>query len=260
LGEEGADYLLLAFPKEGAARAAAEFLAMAAQGLDLGLRAEMLQTERRDWEELATIGEAVVGLTHGLNNSFNTLLLQAAVVQLKAPEPLREEVALIRQEGMRAAGRLRPLLRVREQRRLARAPQDLNHAVKTALAEERALSLRLETQMDSDLAPLAAAPGDLPRLVGLLLRLAAASQVVRLRLRTRRVGAGVRLLVEPEDDEADQRGPIALQDVPDERDASESELERLAVESLLKQVEGRLEVQRRSNGFAFVVSWGVQEN
>jgi hypothetical protein len=251
LGEGG--YLALAFREGESGRAAAPLLALAAQGLSLALRVEALEQERERQDGLCTIGEAVVGLTHGLNNCFNTMLLQAAVVQLKAPEPLRAEVALIRQEGMKAAARLRPLLRVREHRRAAWAPQDLNRAAAAALAGARQAG-RVRAEWGASLPPVAAGPGELPRLLVLLLRVVLACQPGALRLRTVADGDGVRLMLEPEGT-GERQTPIGLDALPESDDEADGAVDRLALESLARFLGGRVDAYRRDGGFAFVLSW-----
>jgi len=63
--------------------------------------------------DVEAVSEAAGDLTHALNNSLNSMVLQAAVLQTRVPEPLRGDLSLIRQEGARAAALLQPLGRLR---------------------------------------------------------------------------------------------------------------------------------------------------
>jgi hypothetical protein len=86
-----------------------ELLALAGHTLGLRLDVEAVST---------AAGE----LTHALNNSLNSMILQAAVLQTRVPEALRDDLGVIRKEGVRAAALLQPLASLRAQYRPGSPP------------------------------------------------------------------------------------------------------------------------------------------
>jgi hypothetical protein len=53
--------------------------------------------------ELTASGQKIVELVHDLANHLNRMVLQASCLQLKADEKIREDIEVIRQEGIQAA-------------------------------------------------------------------------------------------------------------------------------------------------------------
>jgi hypothetical protein len=53
--------------------------------------------------DLIATGQKIVELVHDLSNHLNRMVLQASCLQLKAGEKLREEIEVIRQEGIQAS-------------------------------------------------------------------------------------------------------------------------------------------------------------
>ncbi|HMF17413.1 MAG TPA: hypothetical protein VKE98_09415 [Gemmataceae bacterium] len=53
--------------------------------------------------ELTASGQKIVELVHDLSNHLNRMVLQASCLQLEADEKLREDIEVIRQEGIQAA-------------------------------------------------------------------------------------------------------------------------------------------------------------
>src|ERR1700722_8291822 len=60
---------------------------------------------QRQLMELVTVGEAAGYLVHAINNHLNSMVLQAACVQMQTQPPVREQAENIRHEGARAAAR-----------------------------------------------------------------------------------------------------------------------------------------------------------
>jgi hypothetical protein len=205
-------------------------LSLAAHILALRLELEAVRSELASLEEPALIGEATGALTHDLNNHLNGMVLQAAIVQTRVDEPLREMLAVIRQGGVKASALLRPIIEARAQRRERRLSADLNAEVRR-VASARGLRLALT----DDLPPLSADPVDVRRLVELL------AEVVSYRfpatLRTGMEAGAVFLLVE---------GGAK------EEDASAPDLQRLALRSLVRQTGARLEVLRPGEAFQLI--------
>jgi hypothetical protein len=209
---------------------------------------ENLETELADLTELALVGEALLGLAHELNNSLNAMALQAAAVEMQVGESLRADLAEIRREGARAAARLRPLLQLRLRRRQSRSGVDLNEVVREVLADR---PVRLD--LAGDLLPVRAGPGELRRLVRLLLPITAA-------VRTWQDKDQAKMALEVPGG-TQPPGPADLFDPDSEAEGPLGPLERLAVMSLVRQLDGQLSQEARADGTRMVIlTWRtVQE-
>jgi hypothetical protein len=201
-------------------------LGLAAQCLGLWLRHEELAREQASALELATLGEAMVGAAHGLNNSLNAIVLQAAVVQARAPEELRELLGPIRAEGVAAAQRLRPLLDWRQQHDQGRAAIDLNAAVESLEG--------CTLKPGPNLPAVHLQPETLHHLLRLLVQQAAAQEAGSPVCIVTQARAGrVFLLLDPEP-------PAGWPDASPGEDLDE-ELRRSAVRSLLRRLGAAVE-------------------
>jgi signal transduction histidine kinase len=256
-------FLLLGVPAETPPemRALLEtLLGLAAHALSAQRRAAAAREERREVNDLITAGDAALGLVHDLNNHLNSMMLQAAVVQMQVAEPLREELAPIRREGSQAATRLRLLLRFRDLRRQNRAPVDLHQLLGEVLAECPEFAGRVTAEADSA-APVSVLRLDVKRLLTLLLRRVLACPAL--------AGAGLRVRTAPADE-----GP-GLQLIPVGAPAPEqlascldpaaaggdvlSELERTAFQTLLRQTGGQLRSGDTPAGPGLLVTWKPRE-
>jgi hypothetical protein len=217
---------------------------------------------REEFEELTgivTVGEAMVSLLHGLNNSLNTMMLQAAVVQLKVDEPMRQEIGLIRKEGAQIAARMRPLMQFREQRRQNRTRVDLHPIIEEfvrTIVPAPALEVRLEATQSQVMAHAT----DLKRLLYYLMQVTAPSageSADMRRLRTANHQGDVQLILEPGGNGA----PMYVEtgssfDPYNETTKAEGMLERLALDSLLRLVGGTLRFYAHPDGKSTtVVVW-----
>ncbi len=156
------------------ARGAEALLALAAPLVGLHLQAEArLREEREAHADIATVGDAVMGLAHELNNHLNTMMLQASVVQIEVDESLGEELAVIRREGMAVAARLRLLQDFRARSRLAAVPVDLHALLRRAAALVPALQGRARWRLADGLPAIVANYAGLLRLLSSCLRLVA---------------------------------------------------------------------------------------
>jgi hypothetical protein len=228
--------LLLAVPRRrrtGVEKAALPaLLSLIAHALALRLELDAVRAECASLEEPALIGEAAGALTHDLNNHLNGMVLQAAIVQTKVEEPLRDMLMVIRQSGVKASALLRPIVEVRVRRRERRLSADLNAEVRRV-----AVARGLRAELGDALPSLTADPVDVRRLVELLAGLA--SERLPATLRTGAEGQAVFLLAE---------GGAR------EEDASVADLHRLALRSLVRQTGARLEIVRPNE--VFRVIWG----
>jgi hypothetical protein len=201
----------------------------------------------------------MAGLTHTLNNSLNTMLLQASTLQLRADKSLREDIGVIRREGAQAAAWLRPLQQVRESRRQVRAQSDLNAAVRQALAGFPEGSVRAE--LGVALPGVPAPPIPLRRLTTLLLRVARACQMPADRpvgLRTEARGQEVRLLLQFEGVRVGPEGLNNVTELAADLLGGMHELERTAAQSLARRLGARVRVSDRPEGGVTVaVTWDV---
>jgi hypothetical protein len=257
-GGAGEFWLVLPPSADEATRTALRaLLGLAAQALALHLEVEGLREEEREGAPLVTVGEAMIGLTHSFNNSLNTMVLQTATLQMRAPPELHADLAVVRREGAQAAARLRPLQALRS-RRAPSADADLNAAVSAALAPPSDLAGRVVVEAGPDLPPLPVHPATLRRLVRLLVRVALPCHRAAdrpLRVRTARAGESTELLVEA-DGEGGAAAPQGLSDLPVEAGGPMEELERIAVESMVKRLDGRLELRARPDGgLTCCVAW-----
>jgi hypothetical protein len=218
-----------------------------------------LRLELQELEDLATTGEAMAGLVHALNNSLNTLTLQASVLKTRTQGHLREEVDVIHREGMQSAGRLRPLSAARVQRRQGRTAVDLNRVVREAVEGEGIAPVRIEPDLAADLPPMRINPLDLKRLLRLMLRAANtpnAGAPTALGIRTELRCGEVRLVVEPAYAPSSECGWTDALDEPEALGGALSELERLAAQSLVRLLEARLLVRPSDReGTALAMVW-----
>jgi hypothetical protein len=173
LGRDGALTIGVA---EGASApftaAVAALLALAAPLVGLHLQVEARRREERESQiEAVAVGDAVLGMTHDLNNHLNTMVLQASVVQIQVDDELREELAVIRREGNAIAARLRLLQEFRERSRSARVRVDLHELLGRAAGLVPSLCGRLAWKLAERLPAVATQPAPLLRLLSGCLRL-----------------------------------------------------------------------------------------
>jgi hypothetical protein len=253
-------FLLLALPGETSGEEAAgveALLALAAHGLGLELRVEGLREELREWDDLVTVGEAMVGLTHTLNNSLNTMVLQASTLQMRAPPSLSADLGVIRREGVQAAARLRPLQQVREQPP-GRGPAELGPALAEVLAAFPAGAARAEVA--GGLPPVPAPRLALRRFLTQLLRVALACQRPAgrpVRLRAEEDEGAVRLLLEVDGVSVGPEGLNNLTELAADLYGGMRELERVAAQSLARRLGASVRVtDRPEGGVTVAVRWG----
>jgi hypothetical protein len=249
-GEQGE--LVVGLPRGTAAseRAAiGTLLGLAAQGLALHLEVEALRAEREECADFVTVGEAMIGLTHAVNNSLNTMVLQTATVQLRVSPELSEQLMAIRREGAAAAARLRPLQQLRHARQEG-ASSDLASSVRAALAEAPGVARRCAVELGAGLPRVAAFAGALRRVTTLLLRAGVSclsSEKALLRVRTERDEQGVALVLEADGPFAGE-SPGQLTDLPLALFDGHDQLERVAAEAMVKRLDGRLALSKREDG------------
>lgn len=62
--------------------------------------------------DLVATGQKILDLVHDLANHLNHIVLQASCLLLKVDEKVRDELEVIRHEGIQAAALMRPLQQI----------------------------------------------------------------------------------------------------------------------------------------------------
>ena len=62
--------------------------------------------------DLVATGQKILDLVHDLANHLNHIVLQASCLLLKADENVKDEIEVIRQEGIQAAALVQPLQQI----------------------------------------------------------------------------------------------------------------------------------------------------
>lgn len=251
-GERTWGFLVMALPGKAAAeeRARAEaVLAAAAPVVALRWLLEMLQLERAELTRFALVGQAFAGLAHDLNNALNSMMLQTSVVQLRVDPQVRQELAAIRQHGAQAAGLVRSLQHVVQERREQSSDIDLNSVLTELFGEEDELRRRLVPRFDADTPRIHSTRSAVKQLVRLLLEGVCAATKAAVPVETSVRDGGAVL---------DLRMPNVAADLKGEGGQAAAietllwqnldEIGRQAGQSLLRQLGGALTLERTGEG------------
>jgi hypothetical protein len=223
-------------------------LTVCASTMALRWELETVRGEQAELARFALVGQAFIGLAHDLNNALNSMMLQASVVQLRSDERTRNDLAPIRQHGAQAAGLLRSLQHVAQERREQSYAVDLNAVVASVLEEEPELRSRVAVQFAAEAATIPSTRSAVKQLVCLVLEgiCAGTKSAVQVRIEKLADGAGLYLQV------AEAPAGMAEEGSPPLADAvlwqNLDEVGRQAGQSLLRQLGGTLEVERRAEG------------
>ncbi len=216
---------------------------------DEGRRRKAAEQERDEFAGFALAGQAAAGLAHELNNLLNTIVLQASVLQLQVDEKFHPALDVIRKQANASTGLLRTLSQVSGDRVKRFYSVDLVRAVQEVLAEEPALGARICWASPGQ--PLPTFRGiysGLKQVVRLLLK-AAAGESSSLQVRACCDGPGVQLVIECNEDLTASNDCGLLW-------SRLGELEQLAGQSLLRQMDGELQMAPRPDGgFIVRASW-----
>jgi signal transduction histidine kinase len=188
-------------------------------------------------------------VTHEFNNFLNTVMLQSAVMELTAPEPLKADLQGLKRQGKQAAGVIRQLQLYRRRKERTPAPADLSRAAAAAAAVAEDGSLNLDL---ADGLPLVGGPAaDLRRMCRFLLGGTTTVTAGGTRkLTTRLDGQNVRLQLEitPSTGGALARlldGPLWADGVVG--------LELAACQSLVRRLGGSVRAEATADGEALLV-------
>jgi signal transduction histidine kinase len=215
---------------------------------------EALQRENAELSRFALLGQALVGLAHELNNALNSIMLQTSVVQLRVDAQARQELAVIRQHAAQAAGLIRTLQHIVQERREQSYPVDLHSVLAEILEEETNLRSRVSVEREGE--STASRPqihstrSAIKQLLRLVLKGVCAGTKAAVKAATQvREGSAV-LSLTIADDEGD---PLAVEDLPWR---GLDDVGRLAGPTLLRQLGGVLTAEQGSDGVVIVrIAW-----
>ncbi|MGH7223698.1 MAG: hypothetical protein ACRELF_10755, partial [Gemmataceae bacterium] len=235
---------------EDIARAEA-MLTLAAPAVALRWLLESLQREQAELARFALVGQALVGLGHDLNNALNSMMLQTSVVQLRMDSQVQQELAAIRQHGAQAAGLVRSLQHVVQERREKSYAVDLDSVLVEVLEEETSLRCRLSVAPPSrrsmplsTASPIQGTRSAVKQFVRLLLEGVCAATKAPITAAIGAVDGGAALSLTIADIGAEDDPPTAETLLWQNLD----EVSRYAEQSLLRQLGGSLTVERANNG------------
>lgn len=135
----------------------------------LRARCEALQREQAELARFALVGQAFLGLAHELNNMLNSMMLQTSVLQMRVEEQARQELAAIRQHGAQAAGLLRTLQHIVQERREKAYLVDLNSVLTEILEEQAELRRRVSPLLSPKAPPIPSTHSAVKQLLCLVL-------------------------------------------------------------------------------------------
>jgi signal transduction histidine kinase len=245
-------FLVIGLPsqakKEDVAKAEA-MLTAAAPLVAIGWMLQVLQSEQAELARFALVGQAFIGLTHELNNALNSMMLQTSVVQLRVDEQARHELAAIRQHGAQAAGLVRSLQHVVQERREQSYIVDLNTVLSEVLEEESKLRSRVSLSPGPNASPIRCTRSAVKQLVRLLLEGVCVGTEATVEVTTGEGPGGTVLSVTIAQAESDASTSEALlwQNL--------DEVGRLAGQSLLRQLGGTLTAERTDDALILRVIW-----
>ncbi|MHB1425145.1 MAG: sensor histidine kinase [Gemmataceae bacterium] len=221
-------------------------LASAESALSLRLSMAVLQHEQEELARFALVGQAFAGLAHELNNALNSMMLQTSVVQLRVDEQARQELTAIRHHGVQAAGLIRSLQHVIQERREKLYPVDLNSVLAEILEEDAALRRRVSPRLSAIATRIQSVRSAVKQLVRLLLEgVCAASQATVTAATDEQEGcASLSLTIAGAEDSESTVEALPWQQL--------DEIGRLAGQSLLRQLGGVLTSERSDAGVVIV--------
>jgi hypothetical protein len=173
---------------------------------------------------------------------------------MKMPQTVSEEVRLIRGEGSRAAARLIPFQRLREQRRRARSLVDINQAIHEALRDDPETAAHAQVDL---------APGPLSVSVNAF----ALKQMIHVLLQTQQVGTApmlvrtcaadgrIGLSVGPASPRSLPSNPVDLLDPEHQNFQAIQPIHRLALQSLARLLDAGITAATGPGGVSLSVSW-----
>ena len=218
-------------------------------------RREAAERERDEFAGFALAGQAAAGLAHELNNLLNTIVLQASVLQLQVEETHHPALDMIRRQANVSTGLLRVLAQVSGDRAKSFYPVDLNRALQEVLAEQSTLAALVQwVPAENSLPSVRGVYSAVKQLVRLILTAASGPNLSPIRMRASGEGEGLQLVIESEECPAESVDNAFLW-------GRLGELEQLAGQSLLRQLDGTLRVgPKPGGGFLLRITWEKRES
>ncbi|GBD31984.1 Sensor histidine kinase TmoS [bacterium HR33] len=123
--------------------------------------------------KLATVGELLAGISHELNNPLTAVIAYAELLasQKDLPEEIREDLADLRRQALRAAKIVKQLLALVRESEPIHVPVDLNAIVRDTVSLREGAIKRASIEVELDLGGLPLVQGDQFRLQQLVLNL-----------------------------------------------------------------------------------------
>jgi PAS domain S-box-containing protein len=155
--------------------------------------------------KLAAVGELLAGISHELNNPLTAVIAYAELLaaQQDLPEELRDDLADLRRQALRAAKLVKQLLAFVRQSEPIHVPVDLNAIVRDTVSLREGAIKRAGIEVELDLAEVPLVQGDQFRLQQLVLNLLTNAEYAAIhgkrpraiRISTRPIPQGVELEV-----------------------------------------------------------------
>jgi hypothetical protein len=250
-------FLVIGLPADAAAKEVARaegLLTVAAPTVALRWTLEAARAEQAELARFALVGQAFIGLAHDLNNALNSMMLQTSVVQLRVDESARHDLVAVRQHGAEAAGLVRALQHVVQERREKSYPVDLAGVLALVLEENAAWHRRVTMQPSGQVPSIHSTRSAVKQFLQLFLEgmLARTKSAVQARLEKQGDSAVLRVEIA----EAAEESELPPSDVLLWQNLDE--VGRLAGQSLLRQLGGTLEVEPRAEGgLTLRIIWGA---
>lgn len=208
----------------------------------LRARCEALQREHEELARFALIGQALLGLAHELNNALNSMMLQTSVLQLRVDEQARQDLASIRQHGAEAAGMVRTLQHIVQERREKSYLVDLNTVLAEVLEENAELRRRVSLLPSQKAPPIHSTRSAVKQLLRLLLEGVCAGTKANVRTATcqQEGGAVLSLTIAGAQGETSNLETVLWHNL--------DEIARLAGPSLVRQLGATLTLERTGAG------------
>ncbi len=266
-GQPDAEGILVSVPLEAAGQHRGQLMVIlpakkaACQSL-LSLAARLVAVQlpptnddQRHMMALVTIGEASGYLIHAMNNYLNSMVLQAACIEMETKPPVSTQAENIRREGAQAAGRLRHLQAVHPWPARRGERVDILSALRQVIRDDPDGESVEASLPDTEILLSTSAMG-MKRLLTLLLRVARRCSVnkphVRLSLRE---SGSVELAIEMPGCQCNsEKDGLHL---PPEPEGGLHQIERDAARWLVNQSGGHLEVTQGPRGAILKVLWDV---
>lgn len=212
-----------------------------------GEHAALVQLEQQ--QPFCILADLISPVSHELQNVFNNIVLQTAIVTREVSENVRPEIEIIRRLGLEASQMLNRVDDYRYRIAVPRRPLCLNRVVSAALAEVPAVpGVTIESSLAPSLPPILGSDSELRRLVRLLVVNAGA--VLQLHgggtITVRTLPRRNKVLLSVEDD-----GPSAAEDAGGVLEpfvlarAGENSLELGACQGLARKLKARLRADNR---------------